>query len=277
MLQRSFGVDSTRISVLGFGCSQIGSFGNPASSKETQHLLEAALERGITLFDTADVYGQGDSEREIGKLLRGRRDAAFVVSKVGKTFSTKMRLLRPFKTVLKPFVKRSQGMRSRVVAHRENVVANDFSPRRIRLAIDSSLRRLRFETIDALLLHSPSARELEDPELIDALAHARREGKIRHYGVACDDVAALRAALQIPGLSLVEIPPPVFHDAEFHLSARRRTDQVGVLVREIISRRGALTPLEAVRAMFDHPEVSCAIIRTESQSHLDDLVRAVGA
>jgi aryl-alcohol dehydrogenase-like predicted oxidoreductase len=84
---------STRpISRIGFGCGRIGSLGNPASPAQSQRLIELALDLGITLFDTANIYGQGDSERILGRALRGKRDRAFVVTKVGQHFSAKMRL-----------------------------------------------------------------------------------------------------------------------------------------------------------------------------------------
>ena len=71
MMQREFGADGTALPVLGLGCSRIGSLGNPAPMRDMRALLERALELGVNLFDTADIYGQGDSEREIGRLLAG--------------------------------------------------------------------------------------------------------------------------------------------------------------------------------------------------------------
>src|SRR4051794_35398169 len=94
---RLFCVSGAELSRVGLGCSRVGSMGNTASTREIRATLALALERGINLFDTASIYGQGDSEREIGRLLARRRDRAFVVTKIGKLFSRRMRLLRPFK------------------------------------------------------------------------------------------------------------------------------------------------------------------------------------
>src|ERR1700730_5297768 len=100
---RSFGPHAEPLSVLGLGCSRIGSFSNPTPLEQIQRTLERALDLGITVFDTADVYGQGDSERVLGRFLKSRRDRAFVISKVGKTISAKMRMMRPFKPFLRAF------------------------------------------------------------------------------------------------------------------------------------------------------------------------------
>ena len=92
------------VSKLGLGCSTVGSFNNPAPLSQIRGVLAQALDLGVSVFDTADIYGQGDSEREIGRSLRGRREKAFVITKFGKLFSAKMRLLAPFKPVLKPIL-----------------------------------------------------------------------------------------------------------------------------------------------------------------------------
>ena len=144
------------LSAVGLGCSRVGSFNNPAPLPEIRATLKAALDLGITVFDTADVYGQGDSEREIGRALRGRRDEAFVVTKLGKVFSAKMRALR----IVKPLVKAvlpPRVARQSISARRDGAIAQDFAPSRFAAAVDGSLRRLGFDYLDGLLLHSPPA------------------------------------------------------------------------------------------------------------------------
>lgn len=263
-----------RVSTLGLGCSRIGSFGNTASAADTRRLLDRALELGVTLFDTADVYGQGDSERFIGQLLRGRRDAGFVVSKVGKRFSAKMRLLRPFKPLLKPLIARSASARAGVTARRAATMDSDFSPESIATALDRSLRRLRFDTLDALLLHSPSAAQIADPRLVTTLEAARRQGKVRRFGVACDDVESLEAALAMQGVSIIEVAPDVLDAGMALLDA---APHVSVLVREVIRFRGTLTPLAAVAAMAGRPGVTGVIAGTSSLAHLEALASTVAA
>ena len=63
MMRRGFGTSGAALPVLGLGCSRIGSLGNPAPMRDIRALLERSLELGVNLFDTADIYGQGDSEQ----------------------------------------------------------------------------------------------------------------------------------------------------------------------------------------------------------------------
>ena len=263
-----------RVSPVGFGCARIGSFNNPASVGQTRRLLEAALDFGVTLFDTADIYGQGDSEREVGRLLRGRRGRALVVTKVGRRFSTGARLLRPLKPLIKTLARRSPTMRSGITARRGNVLACDFSPDYLRSAVDASLRRLGFDEIDVVLLHSPSASALARDGIVEVLEAARRAGKIGAFGVACDDEECLDAALTIPGISAVEVAPPVLRARADELRTVAGERGVAVLVREVVRWRGDLSPTAAIRAFAAQPEVASVIVGTTSRFHLEQAVRA---
>ena len=275
MLRRSFGSDGNLLPVLGLGCSRIGSFGNAVPMPEIRKLLERALDLGVNLLDTADVYGQGDSEREIGRLLARRRDSAFVVTKVGKRFSTKMQVLRPFKPVLKPLLARLGRAGDSVTSRREANMATDFSPRHIAAALDASLRRLRFERVDGLLLHSPPAEALT-LEVGGALAALQRAGKIRHYGISCDDIAALEAALRMPGLELLELPLDVVDAAaSSSLSEAIRTRSIGLLVREVIRFQPDIPPAEAVLRVANRDDVTSVILGTSRIGHLEQAVASL--
>ncbi len=253
MPTRLFGPEASRMPLLGLGCSRIGSFNNPQSGRDVRRLLEYALDFGIGLFDTADIYGQGDSERAIGRLLRGRRERAFVITKVGRTFSRAMRVKRPLKPVIA------------------------LSPLAIAGAIDASLRRLGFDRVDALLLHSPSADELRDERLVAVLASARRAGKVAHYGVACDDAAALEVAVGLEGVTLVEITPDALAGAGPGTHDRLRSRKIAVVLRETIRCRGDLAPRDAVIAAARHPLATAVVVGTGSREHLRDLAQAVAA
>lgn len=276
MLTRSFGPDGTRVSILGLGCSRIGSFNNPTPQAEVRRTLEQALELGVTLLDTADIYGQGDSERAIGRLLRGRREAAFVVSKVGKTFSTRMRLIRPLKPLLRPLAIRFAAARRGITAQRDAAMAHDFSAPYLAGALDRSLARLRFETLDALLLHSPPAEAAADPTVAEALMALRRAGKIRHFGVSCDDADCLRAAVAMPGLSLLELPLDVIEGAvAAELAPVIAERRIGVIAREVIRLSPASRPADAVRQAAALPGVTCVVAGTSRAGHLASLAQAL--
>jgi aryl-alcohol dehydrogenase-like predicted oxidoreductase len=238
------------------------------------NLLEAALELGVTVFDTADIYGQGDSERAIGRLLKRQRDRGFVVTKLGQVFSAKMRLLAPMKPVLKPLIM-AIGQGQAVTGVREVSRREDFSPARYPAALDASLRRLQFDHVDGLLLHGPSAQQIADPAQGEALARLKKAGKVRHFGVSCDDVATLRAALDMPGLTMLELPVDVIEQAEAGaLGELVLSRGIIVLAREIMRLRPELTPVEAVRKSVLDPLTTCTIVGTSNRGHLLELAEA---
>ena len=275
MMQREFGMDGTALPVLGLGCSRIGSLGNPVPMRDIRALLERSLDLGVNLFDTADIYGQGDSEREIGRLLAGRRDRAFVVTKVGKRFSQKMRLMRPFKPLLKPLLARAKSAKSAVVGQRDANLATDFSPEHVTAAAEASLRRLGFDSVDALLLHSPPAAEI-GPAVGEALAALKKAGKVRHFGISCDDLPALKAALDIPGVELLELPLDVIDAAiETRLSEKIRQRSIGVLAREVIRLQPGVPATKALQNAASRACVTSVILGTSSIRHLEEAVAAL--
>ncbi len=275
MMRREFGVDGASLPILGLGCSRIGSLGNPTPMRDIRMLLERALELGVNLFDTADIYGQGDSEREIGRLLKGRRDRAFVVTKVGKRFSRKMRLMRPFKPLLKPLVGKAKSASIAVVGQRDANLATDFSPRHITAAVEDSLRRLGFGSVDGLLLHSPPAAEIT-PDVGEALAALKKAGKVRHFGISCDDLPALEATLDIPGIELLELPLDVIDAAiETGLSNQIGQRSIGVLAREVVRLQPGVPATRALQQAASRDCVTSVVLGTSSARHLEEAVAAL--
>lgn len=271
-----FGRGYERLSALGLGCSRIGSFGNPASFSDIRRTFDRAMELGINVFDTADIYGQGDSERALGKFLKGRRQKAFLVSKVGKLFSFKMRLARPLKPLLRPLISRSTGARAIITSRRGDNMRADFTPVYLQKALERSLQRLQLETLDALLLHSPSAEHLSSGNIEPMLIRLRQEGKLRHYGVSCDDNASLLKALEFEELSLLELPVDL-------IESTRQTDvwrtiakrQIGILAREAIVLRPELSPGDAISDVLKSGGITCVVAGASRPAHLEELARAV--
>jgi aryl-alcohol dehydrogenase-like predicted oxidoreductase len=265
---------SKQLSVLGLGCSRVGSFNNPAPLSEIRATLRAALDLGITVFDTADVYGQGDSERELGRALQGRRNEAFVITKLGKVFSAKMRAMRIVKPLVKAILPPRVAKQS-ISARREGAIAQDFNPGRFAAAVEASLGRLGFAYLDGLLLHSPPAAVVRDPAVGEALRALQAAGKIRQFGVSCDDAGCLEAALAIPGLSLLQLTLPILDQASSSgLGAQIRAKGIAVFAREVIKGQPALTPPEAVAAAGAREDVTCVIVGTSRLAHLEELAGA---
>lgn len=261
-------------SPLGLGCSRIGSFNNPQSLGESERVVRSALDLDVTLLDTSNIYGQGDSERVIGRAIKGRRDQAFVVTKTGRGFSTKMRLLQPLKPFLRPLLRAKGGAPSAVTARRGDALRYDWKPEAFAPSVDASLRRLDTDYIDGLLLHSPPAAVAGDPAVGAALAALRQAGKVRRYGVSCDDSATLDAALTMDGIGMIQLPWDVIAVTP-DLAARTVDRGIVVLAREVIRLQPGLTPHQAVAASVAHPGVSCTLVGTTRIENLLSLVQMI--
>lgn len=277
-------VPEALVSRIGLGCSRVGSFNNPQSLQESRALISHALDIGVTVLDTSNIYGQGDSESQIGLAVRGRREKAFIVTKTGRGFSSKMMMLRPFKPLLRPLLaararKPAQGAPSgsAVTAQREQQMRFDWRPASFTASLDASLRRLRTDRVDGFLLHSPDAAVAADPEVAEALAALKRAGKLIHFGVSCDDRACLDAALAMPGLSLLQLPWDVIIGLEDAVIKAMRNAGIRVLAREVLRFQPGVPPTTAVETAARHAAVDCVLVGTTSRVHLDALAGSLSA
>jgi aryl-alcohol dehydrogenase-like predicted oxidoreductase len=150
MRYRTLGDSGLMVSELGVGCN---AFGARTDAEEVTAIVDAALAAGITLFDTADTYSLGDSERLLGAALRGRREQAVVATKFGMDMDGRN---GP-----------DFGVRG--------------SRRYLRIAVEASLRRLDTDYIDLYQLHAPD-RITPIEETLGAMSELVTEGKVRYLG-----------------------------------------------------------------------------------------------
>jgi aryl-alcohol dehydrogenase-like predicted oxidoreductase len=141
------------VSVVGLGCNN---FGRRIGESESAEIVAAALEAGVTLFDTADVYGDGESERVLGRALGGRRDGAIIATKFGSRMG-------------------------------EDPQRAGACPAWVRRAAQDSLRRLGTDTIDLYQLHTPDP-EVPIAETLGALDELVQGGDVRAVG--CSNLSA---------------------------------------------------------------------------------------
>jgi aryl-alcohol dehydrogenase-like predicted oxidoreductase len=144
---RSLGAEGPEVTVVGLGTNNFGGRIDYAASKA---VLDEAIEQGITLVDTADIYSQGTSEEFIGRALEGRRDAVFIATKFGKEMDA-------------------------------NPSESRGSPEYIRWAVEGSLQRLRTDMIDVYQMHEPDPSTPVE-ETLGTLDELVREGKVRWIG-----------------------------------------------------------------------------------------------
>ncbi|HWW32093.1 MAG TPA: aldo/keto reductase, partial [Steroidobacteraceae bacterium] len=155
MQTRTLGPQGPTVSALGLGCMGMSEFYGPHDDTESIGTLHHALDRGVTLFDTADVYGPYTNEELLGRALRGRRAAAFIATKFG-------------------FVPGDD---------KQAPAAVNAQPARVRAACEGSLKRLAVSHIDLYYLHrvDPGV-PIEDT--VGAMAELVRAGKVRYLGLS---------------------------------------------------------------------------------------------
>jgi aryl-alcohol dehydrogenase-like predicted oxidoreductase len=161
MQQRTLGQDGLAVSAIGYGCMGLsGSYGE-AQDTDSAAVLQKIVDLGVTMFDTADVYGDGHNEELIGRALKGVRDQVVIASKCG-------------------FVPLPDG-----------TMTVNGNPDYIRSACDASLRRLGVDHIDLYYLHRVDpAVPVEDS--VGAMAELVKSGKVRHIGLSQTDTNTLR-------------------------------------------------------------------------------------
>jgi aryl-alcohol dehydrogenase-like predicted oxidoreductase len=159
------------VSVVGLGCWQLGADWGEVDENDALAVLHAAADNGVTFFDTADVYGDGRSERLVGRFLAERGDV-FVATKMGR----------------------------RVEQVPENYVAANF-----REWNDRSRRNLGVDTLDLVQLHCPPTPVYSSDAVYDALDAMVGEGRIKAYGVSVETCEEALTALARPNVASVQI------------------------------------------------------------------------
>jgi D-threo-aldose 1-dehydrogenase len=190
---------------IGFGCAHLQYAYR--SSQQSLRLLETAFDNGITHFDVARLYSAGKAEGIVGEFARGRRDKIILVSKVGilplrQTFYH--RLGRKVRTAIKTNAPALSGWLRPALYE---PTFGRFSRKDIRNSVETSLRALKTDYLDALLLHECKCSDVSSFEVPATLEKLRAEGKILAYGIATDIEETANIGRSFPSLaSIVQIP-----------------------------------------------------------------------
>ncbi|RQP23472.1 aldo/keto reductase [Piscinibacter terrae] len=243
MEYRELGRTGWKVSSVSFGAWAIGGSWGQTDDSEAMATLHRALDMGVNFFDTADVYGDGRSERLIARLRRERSEPFHVATKAGR----------------------------RLDPH----VASGYSRANLTAFVERSLDNLQVDALDLLQLHCPPTPVFYMPEVFGVLDDLVKAGKLRHYGVSVEKVEEAIKAIEYPGVQSVQIIYNIFRqrpaDLLFTLTRQRR---VGILARLPLSSgllSGRLTR-ESTFASDDHRNFNregAAFDRGETFSGLD--------
>jgi aryl-alcohol dehydrogenase-like predicted oxidoreductase len=245
---------------LGFGCGQLL---RVSSARERERLLGAAFDAGVRHFDVARSYGLGGAEAELGRFARGRRDQLVVATKFGIAVDARAGRLRAVQGIARRVLAAVPALRSAVRARGGALLApRCYDAATARASLETSLRELGTDYVDLFLLHEPTLEAVENADVLEFLEAARREGKIRAFGIAGLASDALRIDHALPAFTRVlQIPSNAIERNAERIEARR--DQ-GVVTFSVLS--GALDAItrhagrdEATRRRWrDAVGVDCA-------------------
>lgn len=201
MKHRTFGRTDFTTTDIGFGAWQIGGAWGDVTEADGRAALNAALDAGMTFIDTADVYGDGRSEKIIADVLKDRGgQRPMVATKAGRRLSPH--------------------------------VADGYNRQNLEGFIDRSLKNLGVERLDLVQLHCPPTEVYYRPEVFQALDEIKAAGKIANYGVSVEKVEEALKAIEYPGVVSVQIIYNIFRQRPaqlFFQEAARR--QVAVIAR----------------------------------------------
>jgi aryl-alcohol dehydrogenase-like predicted oxidoreductase len=196
MRKRTLG-GKLEVSAIGLGCMSLsGAYGDALAMDDAAAVLRGAFERGVTFFDTAELYGLGLGERQVGKGLGPVRDQVVIATKFGFKFS--------------PPDAYPKGMDSR--------------PEHIREVCDASLARLGIDTIDLFYQHRLDP-EVPVEDVAGTVGDLIREGKVRHFGMSEADAASIRRAHAVQPVTALQ--------SEYSLWTRDLEAEVIPVLREL--------------------------------------------
>ena len=200
MKYRKLGNTGIKVSEVGFGAWQLGNARDWEGMEDNQaiKLVHEALDQGCNFFDTAPNYGGGKSESLLGEALSGRRSDAVINSKFGH--------------------------------HPDNTL--DFDLQKIRSSVEGSLRRLKTDYLDSILLHNPPFEILTGSSgHFEVLESLKQEGKIRAYGASVDSGKEMRELLQNTRSQVIEVMFNIFHQEPRSVFTMAEEKNVGLIVK----------------------------------------------
>ena len=218
MNYRTFGSIGWQVSEISFGGWAIGADWGDVSEEDALDALNAAIDQGVNFIDTADVYGDGRSERLISRILKERSEEIYVATKAGR----------------------------RIDPH----VAEGYNRKNLTAFVERSLQNLDVEALDLVQLHCPPTQVYYNPEVFGVLDDLVQAGKVKHYGVSVEKVEEAIKAIQYPNVQSVQIIFNIFRQrpAElfFELAKQR---QVAILARVPLAS-GLLTGKMTAQSAF---------------------------
>ena len=200
MRYRILGKTGFEVSWISLGTWQVGGkWGSDFDHGNADRILNLAVDKGINFIDTADLYGNGESEKAIGRLMKNRSEEIYVATKCGR---------------------------------KVNQTEKGFSPEGIRRFVEDSLKNMHLDTLDLVQLHCPPTEVYYRPEIFELFDRLKDEGKIRYMGVSVEKVEEGLKAIEYENVATVQIIFNMFRQRPAENFLRlAHSKHVGVIVR----------------------------------------------
>jgi aryl-alcohol dehydrogenase-like predicted oxidoreductase len=200
MKYRKLGRTGWNISEISFGSWAIGGTWGNVNDEDSLKALHKAVDLGVNFFDTADVYGDGRSERLLSQIKKERTEEIIIATKAG-------RKLNPH-------------------------TAQGYNRKNLNAYVDTNLKNLNTDCIDLLQLHCPPTEVYYMPEVFDILEDLVKDGKIQYYGVSVEKVEEALKAIEYPNVQTVQIIFNMFRHRPMELFFKEAMKkEVGILAR----------------------------------------------
>jgi len=219
MKYRNFGRTGWKISEIGFGTWAIGGTWGKVDDNESLRALHRALDLGVNFFDTADVYGDGKSERLIAKLRKERSEEFYIATKLG-------RRLNPH-------------------------IAEGYNKKNLTSFIERSLKNLKVETIDLIQLHCPPTQVYYMPEVFEILDGFVKAGKLKYYGVSVEKLEEALKAIEYPNVQSVQIIFNMFRHRPAELFFEQALKKKVAIIARVPLSSGLLTGKFTAKSKFE--------------------------
>lgn len=201
MKYRILGKTGIKVSEISLGTWQVGGkWGAPFSHETADEILNTAVDNGVNFIDTADVYGGGESEKAVGRLVRSRSEKLYIATKCGRQISPH--------------------------------INENYTPKILREYVEASLKNMGLERIDLIQLHCPPTEVYYRPEIFAEFEKMIEEGKVYKLGVSVEKVEEALKAIEYPHVDTVQIIFNMFRQRPgklfFEQAARHN---IGIIVR----------------------------------------------
>src|SRR5471032_3476281 len=237
MQKRYLGKSGLAVSALGFGCIGLShGYGPATATRQAVELIRAAFERGVTFFDTAEVYGPYLNEEVVGEALKPFRDRVVIATKFGFTFGED---------------NKQQNLNSR--------------PEHIREAVEGSLRRLKTDVIDLFYQHRV---DLEVPieDVAGTVKDLIAEGKVKHFGLSEAGAKTIRRANAVQPVTALQSEYSLFwREPEAEILPTLEELNIGFVPFSPLGR-GLLTGLVTAASKFGEGDIRASLPRFEREA-----------